>query len=85
MAKVNFDKLAALKPAFQKEAGVIHAWSQILNGLNRIYCYLGTVTAGNASKLNDGAAAALLMSANAAEQHGLKPLARIVCKLNFPY
>ena len=38
----------------------------------------GTVTAGNSSGLNDGAAAMLLMSAKAAEKHGLKPLARII-------
>ena len=38
----------------------------------------GTVTAGNASGLNDGAAALLLMSAERAEALGLKPLARWV-------
>ncbi len=38
----------------------------------------GTVTAGNSSGLNDGAAAVLLMSAEKARQLGLKPLARIV-------
>jgi 3-oxoadipyl-CoA thiolase len=38
----------------------------------------GTVTAGNSSGLNDGAAAVLLMSAEKAAELGLKPLARIV-------
>jgi 3-oxoadipyl-CoA thiolase len=38
----------------------------------------GTVTAGNSSGLNDGAAALLLMSDNKAKSLGLKPLARIV-------
>ncbi|WP_066452585.1 beta-ketothiolase BktB [Castellaniella caeni] len=38
----------------------------------------GTVTAGNASGLNDGAAAVLLMSAKAAQARGLKPMARLV-------
>jgi acetyl-CoA C-acetyltransferase len=38
----------------------------------------GTVTAGNASGLNDGAAAVVLMEARAAERAGLKPLARLV-------
>jgi 3-oxoadipyl-CoA thiolase len=38
----------------------------------------GTVTAGNASGLNDGAAAVLLTSAEKARQLGLKPLARVV-------
>jgi 3-oxoadipyl-CoA thiolase len=38
----------------------------------------GTVTAGNSSGLNDGAAALLLMSAEKAAQLGLQPLARLV-------
>ncbi|MHB8766806.1 MAG: acetyl-CoA C-acetyltransferase [Deferrisomatales bacterium] len=38
----------------------------------------GTVTAGNASGINDGAAAMLLMGADAAKAAGLKPLARVV-------
>jgi acetyl-CoA C-acetyltransferase len=38
----------------------------------------GSVTAGNSCPLNDGAAAVLIMSAQAAERYGLTPLARIV-------
>ena len=38
----------------------------------------GTVTAGNASGVNDGACALLLASADAARQHGLEPKARVV-------
>lgn len=38
----------------------------------------GTVTAGNASGINDAAAAVVLMSAQAAEAKGLKPIARLV-------
>jgi len=38
----------------------------------------GTVTAGNASSLNDGAAAVVLMARDVAEQRGLTPMARIV-------
>lgn len=38
----------------------------------------GTVTAGNASGLNDGAAAVLLMSADKAKELGITPMARIV-------
>ncbi|HRU42092.1 MAG TPA: acetyl-CoA C-acyltransferase, partial [Candidatus Diapherotrites archaeon] len=37
----------------------------------------GTVTAGNASGINDGAAALVVMAADKAEELGLKPLARI--------
>jgi acetyl-CoA acyltransferase len=38
----------------------------------------GTVTAGNASGVNDGAAALIVASAEAAKKHGLTPIARIV-------
>jgi len=38
----------------------------------------GTVTAGNASGINDGAAALVLMSADEAKKRGVKPLAKIV-------
>ncbi|MHB0775675.1 acetyl-CoA C-acyltransferase family protein [Halomonas sp. WWR20] len=38
----------------------------------------GTVTAGNASSLNDGAAAVVLMSREAAEARGYRPMARLV-------
>ncbi len=54
--KVQFEKMAGLKPAFTKE---------------------GTVTAANASTLNDGAAAVLLMSREKADELGIRPLARI--------
>ena len=39
----------------------------------------GTVTAGNSSGLNDGAAAIVLISADRAEKLGIRPLARWVC------
>jgi len=38
----------------------------------------GTITAGNASSINDGAAAVVLMEEGAAKGHGLKPMARLV-------
>jgi 3-oxoadipyl-CoA thiolase len=38
----------------------------------------GTITAGNASGINDGAAAVILASAQAAERHGLTPRARVL-------
>ncbi|HEY5614763.1 MAG TPA: thiolase family protein, partial [Bacteroidota bacterium] len=55
--KAKFEKIAQLKPAFQKD---------------------GTITAANASKINDGAAAVVVMSAEKAKSLGVKPLARIV-------
>lgn len=42
----------------------------------------GTITAANASKINDGAAACLLMTRQAAEQLGCKPLARVIGKFS---
>lgn len=46
-------------------------------GLRPVFQKEGTVTAANASTLNDGAAALVLMSSKKAEELGLKPLARI--------
>lgn len=42
----------------------------------------GTITAGNASKINDGGAAVVLASAQACKQHGLTPLARVITYAN---
>jgi len=49
-----------------------------LASLKPVFKEDGTVTAGNACPLNDGAAATLVMSAEKAEQLGLKPRARII-------
>ncbi len=48
-----------------------------LSGLRPAFNKEGTVTAGNASGINDGAAAVMMMSAKKAQQLGLKPLATI--------
>jgi acetyl-CoA C-acetyltransferase len=48
-----------------------------LTGLRPAFSKDGSVTAGNASGINDGAAAVLVMSAERAAQLGLKPLAKI--------
>jgi len=53
----SYEKLAALKPFFNKD---------------------GTVTAGNASAINDVAAAVVVMSAGKAKELGITPMARIV-------
>ena len=47
--------------------------------LNPSFRQGGTVTAGNSSGMNDGAAALMLMSADKARALGLKPMVRIVC------
>ncbi|MFN9812356.1 MAG: thiolase family protein [Deltaproteobacteria bacterium] len=55
--RVKFDKIPALRPAFDKA---------------------GTITAANASKIDDGAAALVLASEQAVKARGLTPLARVV-------
>jgi 3-oxoadipyl-CoA thiolase len=56
-ADTSLEKLASLKPAFEKD---------------------GTVTAGNSSPLNDGAACLVLMAESHAQRIGARPLARIL-------
>ncbi len=51
---------------------------EALAGLRPAFKKDGTVTAGNASGINDGAAAILVMSAEKAKEKGLKPMARIL-------
>lgn len=51
---------------------------EALAGLRTVFQKDGTVTAGNASGINDGAGALVLARAEAAETAGLKPLARIL-------
>jgi 3-oxoadipyl-CoA thiolase len=53
----TLEKLAALKPAFDKD---------------------GTVTAGNSSPLNDGAACLVMMSESHAQRIGARPIARVL-------
>jgi acetyl-CoA C-acetyltransferase len=55
--KVNFEKLKAIRPAFDKN---------------------GTITAANASSINDGASAVLLMTKDKADKLGLVPMFKIV-------
>jgi acetyl-CoA acetyltransferase family protein len=64
-----FDKDEFIKPSTSLE---------ILSKLKPAFRKDGSVTAGNASGLNDGAAALLLSSENGIKKSGLKPLARIV-------
>jgi acetyl-CoA C-acetyltransferase len=52
--------------------------AEVLSKLRPAFDKNGTVTAGNASGINDGAAAVVLMTAAEAEKRGLQPLARIV-------
>ena len=52
--------------------------AEALAGLRTVFQKDGTVTAGNASGINDGAGALVLARADAAEKAGLKPRARVV-------
>ena len=52
--------------------------AQTLAGLRPAFDKAGTVTAGNASGINDGAAALLLASGEAIRKHGLTPIAELV-------
>ncbi|MBS3811393.1 MAG: acetyl-CoA C-acetyltransferase [Halanaerobiales bacterium] len=52
--------------------------TETLSNLRPAFKKGGTVTAGNASGINDGAAALLVMSKEKAEKLGVKPLARVV-------
>jgi len=51
---------------------------ETLSSLRPAFKKDGTITAGNASGINDGAAALVIMSADKAKKLGIKPLARIV-------
>ena len=51
---------------------------EALGGLKTVFKKDGTVTAGNASGINDGAGAVVLARAEAAEKAGLKPRARVL-------
>jgi acetyl-CoA C-acetyltransferase len=58
---------------YPKHGSTLEALSALRPAFNKE----GSVTAGNASGLNDGAAAVIMMSASKAKELGLKPLARI--------
>ncbi len=65
-------------PRIRQEDGryVLDTSMEKLAKLRTVFRDGGSVTAGNASGLNDGACAVLLMSAEKAEELGLKPMAR---------
>ena len=67
------DPLAFAQDEFVKAGTTIES----VSALRPAFAKDGSVTAANASGINDGAAAVLVMSATRAEQLGLKPLARI--------
>ena len=80
------DEIVPFSIAQKKGDPIVFASDEFINkktsadalaGLRPAFDKAGTVTAGNASGLNDGAAGVVLMTAAKAAQLGLKPLARI--------
>ncbi len=63
---------------FAEDEDVAKVIPEKVAGLKPVFVKDGTITAANASNLNDGAAALLLASGEAVEKYGLKPLAKIV-------
>jgi acetyl-CoA C-acetyltransferase len=80
------DEIVPFSIAQKKGDPIVFASDEFINrktsaeglaGLRPAFDKAGSVTAGNASGLNDGAAAVVVMSAKKAQQLGLTPLARI--------
>jgi acetyl-CoA C-acetyltransferase len=80
------DEIVPFSIAQKKGDPIVFAADEFINrktsaeglaGLRPAFDKAGSVTAGNASGLNDGAAAVVVMSAKKAQQLGLTPLARI--------
>ncbi|MWJ27823.1 acetyl-CoA C-acyltransferase [Halomonas sp. ZH2S] len=67
---------------FDTDEGPREVTAEKLGGMRPAFKKDGAVTAGNASSINDGAAVAMLCSAEKAKQLGLEPLARIVAYSN---
>jgi 3-oxoadipyl-CoA thiolase len=63
---------------FERDEQPRHTSLEKLAGLRAAFIKDGTVTAGNAAGINDGAGAILLASEVAVARYGLKPLARVV-------
>jgi acetyl-CoA acetyltransferase family protein len=74
IAQRKGDALVVSQDEFPKPGTTLEA----LSGLRPAFRKDGTVTAGNASGLNDGSAAVLLATAQGIKDHNLAPLARVV-------
>jgi acetyl-CoA acetyltransferase family protein len=72
------EEIIAVDGATQDEGPRADTSLEALAKLKPAFAENGSVTAGNASPLNDGATALVLMSDGMAEQRGLEPLARLV-------
>ena len=66
------------KSTFDRDEHPRETTLEALAKLGTPFCKSGTITAGNASGVNDGACAMIVASEAAAKRHGLKPRARVV-------
>ena len=73
MVKANGEEVL-----FQEDEDIAKLIPSKIHSLEPVFATNGTITAANASNLNDGAAAILLASEAAVAKHHLKPLARIL-------
>lgn len=90
--KLFADEIAAVSITSKKETIVIDTDEepgkgniQKLPGLKPVFEKDGTITAGNASTLNDGAAALLVASEKAVKANNLKPMAKIISTARFSH
>jgi acetyl-CoA C-acetyltransferase len=72
-----FDEIIAINDLNKDEQPRANIAIEKLASLSPVFKKDGSVTAGNSSSLNDGAAAVVLMSSSKAKEQGLKPLAKI--------
>ncbi len=77
---VSVPQKKGIEVLFEKDEHPRKTSIEELAKLNPAFKKEGTVTAGNSSGLNDGAAALLLVSENAVKKYNLTPLARIVAR-----
>ncbi len=75
---VEIDKGKGEKISFEKDEHPRLSSIEDLAKLKPAFAKDGTVTAGNSSGINDGAAATLVASEAVVKKHGLKPMARVV-------
>jgi acetyl-CoA C-acetyltransferase len=77
------DKKGAITIAEDEEPGKVKF--DKIPSLKPVFTKDGTVTAANASSIDDGAAAIVVASEEAVKQHGLKPIAKIIAQASFAH
>jgi acetyl-CoA C-acetyltransferase len=83
MAPIEIEGKKGDKTVIETDEGPAKVNYEKIPSLKPVFDKAGTVTAANASSLNDGAAAVVLMTAEKAKALGVKPLARIVSYAGF--